>query len=283
MNYLDQGGSPRYLAPINEKIGRMICRDVDQDVLDDLARELYPACTASTVNRQLYTPVSAVLQHVSHNGWCAAPRFRRPKGHNKRKEAYRWLSPQEVEECLQATQDGHARAMLNFYVGTGPREADGLMIDWQNVYLEHGEAIFEIDKQDIIRRFVLQPRVVASLSTLEHREGRLLLNRYGKPYNVREGGGGVLRTLWHRMADRAGIERFTSHDLRHTWATWHYAMFRDPMRLKHDGHWSSLDMVERYCHQAPEALRDELLKFGWTMQKSVTGGEKTGKMRGISV
>lgn len=44
---------------------------------------------------------------------------------------------------------------------------------------------------------------------------------------------------------------FRPHDLRHTWASWGYAVCRDPMLLKDEGGWSGLDMVERYAHLMP--------------------------------
>ena len=42
--------------------------------------------------------------------------------------------------------------------------------------------------------------------------------------------------------------------LRHTWATWFLGATRDPMRLKHEGDWGSLTLVERYAHLMPAEL-----------------------------
>ena len=50
------------------------------------------------------------------------------------------------------------------------------------------------------------------------------------------------------MCRRAGVENFTPHDCRHTWATWHYAANRDLLTLMQLGGWKSLAMVERYAH-----------------------------------
>jgi hypothetical protein len=53
----------------------------------------------------------------------------------------------------------------------------------------------------------------------------------------------------------------TPHDLRHTWASWHYALHRDLLRLKQDGGWSSVVLVERYAHLVPEGHEDAIRRL----------------------
>jgi len=48
------------------------------------------------------------------------------------------------------------------------------------------------------------------------------------------------------------------HDLRHTWATWHYAEHRDLIRLQRLGGWKTLSMVTRYAHQSSDADRESI-------------------------
>ncbi|TBR13105.1 tyrosine-type recombinase/integrase [Rugosibacter aromaticivorans] len=53
---------------------------------------------------------------------------------------------------------------------------------------------------------------------------------------------------------RAGIEGFTWHGLRHTWAAWH-AMSGTPLDvLQKLGGWADHKMVLQYAHLAPEYL-----------------------------
>ena len=47
------------------------------------------------------------------------------------------------------------------------------------------------------------------------------------------------------------MKGFTPDHLRHTWASWHYAIHKDLLRLKVDGGWAKVDMVERYAHVVP--------------------------------
>jgi len=55
--------------------------------------------------------------------------------------------------------------------------------------------------------------------------------------------------VWKGALRRAGLEqKLTPHDAWHMWASWHYALHRDLLRLKADGRWSSVALVERYVH-----------------------------------
>jgi integrase len=54
--------------------------------------------------------------------------------------------------------------------------------------------------------------------------------------------------------ERAGIEDFRWHDLRHTWASWHVQSGTSLQDLMAMGGWSSYDLVLRYAHLEPEHL-----------------------------
>ncbi len=50
--------------------------------------------------------------------------------------------------------------------------------------------------------------------------------------------GRQIKTAW-RGGRRAKLApELTPHDLRHTWASWHYALNRDLLLLKVEGGWS---------------------------------------------
>ena len=60
---------------------------------------------------------------------------------------------------------------------------------------------------------------------------------------------------WQKALDRAGIEDFRWHDLRHTWASWHVQSGTTLQELMELGGWSSYKMVLRYAHLAGEHLK----------------------------
>jgi integrase len=55
--------------------------------------------------------------------------------------------------------------------------------------------------------------------------------------------------------ERAGIDDFKWHDLRHTFATWHRQAGTPTHELQRLGGWKTGAMVERYAHIAPEQLQ----------------------------
>jgi hypothetical protein len=48
------------------------------------------------------------------------------------------------------------------------------------------------------------------------------------------------------------------HTLRHTWASWRYCAHRDVLRLKEEGGWSAVSLVERYAKLVPPGLLPEI-------------------------
>ena len=60
---------------------------------------------------------------------------------------------------------------------------------------------------------------------------------------------------WRNALQRAGIQDFRWHDLRHTFARWHREAGTPTHELQRLGCWKTQSMVERYAHVAPEGLQ----------------------------
>lgn len=61
---------------------------------------------------------------------------------------------------------------------------------------------------------------------------------------------------WKNALERAGIQNFRWHDLRHTWASWH-AQSGTPLQVLQElGGWSTFQMVLRYAHLSANHLAD---------------------------
>lgn len=59
-----------------------------------------------------------------------------------------------------------------------------------------------------------------------------------------------------RSIEKTGLDYFTFHDLRHTWASWHVQSGTPLMVLKELGGWETLDMVMKYAHLGPNHLSE---------------------------
>jgi integrase len=62
----------------------------------------------------------------------------------------------------------------------------------------------------------------------------------------------VTTKAWYKALERAGIENFRWHDLRHTWASWLTQQGVPLNVIQEMGAWESSEMVKRYAHLAPE-------------------------------
>lgn len=64
----------------------------------------------------------------------------------------------------------------------------------------------------------------------------------------------VSTKAWYAALEKAGIEDFRWHDLRHTWASLHVQAGTPLFALQEMGGWSSAEMVRRYAHLAADDL-----------------------------
>lgn len=251
---------------ILKALGDVRLADIDQDTVTRLRRAiLRPNSGPSTVTRNLITPLRAVLRHAHRRGWCDAPLLDTPRSPHGRTL---FMVPAEAEQLL-ASAGPHLRPLIIFLLGTGARLSEALYLDWRDVDLTGARAIFWKTKNGKRRNAILPTRVVVALANLPHRDGAVFLRPDGQPYDDRDGYGGQVKTAWKGAIRRSGLNpEFTPHTCRHTWASWHYALHRDLLRLKQEGGWSSVMLVERYAHLLPAGHERAIREFlGLTMSK----------------
>jgi integrase len=231
----------RFLEPILERIGRTPLRSVTQEQIDELAIVLYPQATPATRNRQVYTPISAILKHAGRK-----EKIRRPKGWrgNARTE---WLKPDQAFRLFDAAKgvDHEFGVFLRLLCYTGLRLGEALMLSTDNLDLAHNYAYVPKTKNGEPRPVFLPPHLVASLAA--HPRG---LDRPGKRV-FRFVKGGRLYTLLRNSKSAAGADvSFVGfHTFRHTWAAWmrRYAGL-DTSGLIATGAWKDASSVRRYEH-----------------------------------
>ncbi|KAA8384934.1 tyrosine-type recombinase/integrase [Acetobacter sp. DmW_136] len=54
------------------------------------------------------------------------------------------------------------------------------------------------------------------------------------------------------------VPDYTPHALRHTWASWHYCVHRDIIKLQTEGDWSDIKTVMIYAKLMPEAYKEQI-------------------------
>lgn len=250
-----------------------ILRDINQVAVDKAYRViLTPKAGGATRLRAILTPLRAIMEHAAVRGWCDRPAFEAPR---VAKPPAQFLLPAQATALVQAAAP-HLRPLLVFLIGTGCRMSEALDLEWSRVDLRGARAVVW-QKQGNERRVDLPPVVLTALATLQERDGFVFkppakggvqAPRYA---DLQREGGGQIATAWGgackraglpgRMVETAGRPYFqpdhSPHDLRHTWASYHAAIHRDPYRLMRDGGWSGLAMTQRYVSAMPEAYVEE--------------------------
>jgi integrase len=236
--------------------------DITQAAVDDAARIILRAnATGATKLRQIVTPIRAVLKHAARRGMLpAAPAIETPKVAKVRRE---FLLPGQALALVHAAAPA-LRPLIVFAIATGARPAEYLDLDWRDV--------------DLCEAAML------ALKSIKRADGAVFRPPRGERYrDTGRSSGGQFSVAWAGACHRAGLpgevhvyarkdrkkgpsyERFapehSPYVMRHTWASWHYAIHKDLVLLETEGAWEGPAMVRVYAHLMPAAYRQEAIDF----------------------
>jgi integrase len=253
--YMEAGGERQYVMPILEAWRERPLDEIDQIAIDTLASQLYPSAPASTRNRQVYTPISAILKRAG-----IERKIKRPKGWRGNKRTF-WLRPEPTFALLDAARAldpefGIMCTVLN-YTGMRLDECLSEMV-CERVELDRQHAYIGDTKTGEPRAVHLPPVVITALAN--HPRG---LDRTGKVFRFHDGG--RLRDMLREACKRAGVtlpRRTAFHVFRHNFGTWMRIYGRlDALALLRTGVWEAMESVDRYSHSEPgeEARAADLL------------------------
>jgi len=273
LSYLKAGGDDTFLGPIIEATGLYALRDkllseIDQMAIDNAAEALYPTGTAATRNRQVYTPVSAVLKRAG-----IAMTIKRPKGWEGNK-ATSWLEPDQAQALLDAAhrQDAEFGLLCLTLLYTGMRLGDALGARVRDLKLGSNLLYIPITKNGEPRPVHLPPVVVEAMRAQPARSGRQpdagigWLERSGDARLFRFHNGTPLRVRLAQAMTEAGLSfpprQRGFHLFCHTYGTWMQSFGGlDTFGLVRTGRWRSPRSADRYAHTqaSSEAKRSDAL------------------------
>lgn len=253
--YIELGHSPRFIQPLLTHFGTAPVDHITGEAVQQAAKKLYPGRAAATVVRQVYTPMTAILNTAAGEGWCAAPKFKRPKVIKRQMQA---ASPEWFEALLTEAPPRLA-ALLCFMATTGCRITEALFADFD---LKNCRAIIGRDKRGKPKEVAYPVWVQAMIANLPPSNSRSIFGYAGRS--------SAYKTL-RRVCDRAGIEYLTPHQAgRHTFATNLLKAGKSLAFVKDAGHWSSGKLVmETYGH----------LERSDILESSAEVGENWGSFR----
>ncbi|ARO69067.1 integrase [Xylella fastidiosa subsp. pauca] len=217
---------------------------IDSDLILHAATLKAAETSPSTANRYLAL-IRSILRRA-FDIWLWIDRcphislFREPT------KRVRWLTPVQARSLLSQLPL-HQCAMVIFALSTGLRQANILKLRWDQVDLVRKVLRIPAD-QAKGRQAIRIPLSVHALQVLYSCRGQhyeFVFTYCGRSVHA------VNTLAWHKALQRAGIQDFRWHDLRHTWASWH-AQAGTPLYVLQDlGGWQSESMVRRYAHLTP--------------------------------
>lgn len=242
----DDKAKLRWLDPY---LGGKALDDIDRTLVDRIKFDRERVASAATANRYLAL-IRAILKRACHE-WEWIDRVPKFKLFREANERVRALTRAEFERLLGELPE-HLADMAVFAVATGLRQGNVKRLEWQYVDLDRGHAWIPASQHKNGHAHAV-PLNATALAVLRRQVGKHPVRVFtfrGRPV------GQVNTRAWTQALERAGIEDFRWHDLRHTFATWHRQAGTPTYELQRLGGWKTVAMVERYAHVAPEALQD---------------------------
>lgn len=287
--YINKGREARFVERIAAAIiaDEQIPSDISIDDIDDavmlrLKEVMYSGAADQTIHRQLITPMRSVINF-------AKEKWQDSKVKTRDIPRTRWLTPEEAERLLVAANDEAVvgkwdpdRTTLKkiaFMLGGGAGPGEMLEVQANHLKPESGEVWIEKAKSDYRPRWVhLPPRAWNLMGELPE-DGEVFLTPQGKPYVIRENGGGQIKGAFDAVRKAAGLgPEVTPYVLRHTWATWFLSQVGIMDTLKKRGGWANDRMVARYVKLAPADLNNRLLAHGWDFVPKATQEWEFGEL-----
>jgi integrase len=262
VGYLKSSGDPRPTSKLLEYFKSTPLSQINQAAIDTCALALFPDHTAATRNREVYTPVSAILKGAGYDF-----KIRRPKG-SRGKVITDWLWPEQAFRLFEAAAklDAEFAIFLNYLCYTGCRISEALRLNCNELRLSEAFSFHRQTKNGDPRAVFLPPVLVAQLANhprgLERGTQRVFRFHQGgslrylllsgcmiacglpKPKRVKKG-----KTP---AKEKFELDFVNFHTFCHTYGTWmrRYGK-RDVKGLVGTGRWKSEQSASRYAHVVP--------------------------------
>ncbi len=274
-NYLGIGKPvPKYAEKLVAHFGTMLCSEIDNTSMVEARKALFPeGATAANINRNLHTPVIAVLRMAAMDKACDRPMFVRPEGYDNHPQVKgpdndAWYPP--VLRELNAD----ARAIVVFLTVHGRRVGELLSRRPEDFNADAGTLYLGKTKNGSDVTVRLEPSVRELMLQMPRWQRREHLFRY-KPGN---NGVTALNKAIRDACGRAGVEYFSTHKLgRHRFALRMLDAGYSLQHVKDSGGWKTLKVLsDRYASRAHTEYTETIHLVGGEMMKLVDLGEKAG-------
>lgn len=273
--YLEKGGEGRFLAPIHEKFGAWKLRDVTAEAVSRGATELYPEHEPSTVKRQYYVPMNAIMRTAHEAGWCHDLRFKAPKV--KRKPV------DYADDLWFRIFHANAGARISLFVKilhtTGARAGEICRIVIRDLNFEHRTLTLRRTKSGKSRSIKLAPEAMNTIAAWLSKEDERL-QKLGDPsklltpespvfgYADKSTVNQAIRRVCERVNKREGrmvLRYLSSHKVgRHAFAYKLLSQGESLKTVQEMGGWGSIKVLnDNYGHMERSHVDSKLVDLSF--------------------
>ena len=237
-----------HLRWLDKYLNGVELQTIKRDMLDKISvAKQAEGVENSTVNR-LMEVIRAILRKAC-NEWEWLDRVPAVRMLPEPIKRVRWLRRHEAEKLI-AELPTHLADMARFSLETGLRRSNVTGLQWSQLDLVRNTAWIHPDEAKA-RKAIPVPLSIAAVAVLRKQIGKHQTNVFTYKGNTVTQ---VNTKAWHKALERANIEDFRWHDLRHTWASWHIQEGTPLHVLQELGGWSTPEMVQKYAHLSSEHL-----------------------------
>lgn len=166
----------------------------------------------------------------------------------------RWLTLEEERRLLECAEGPKwLRPLLVVALHTGMRKGEILGLRWQDI--DFGRKILTVQKSKNGQKRGIPMSEALTETLMKQRQETRVIDISGRVFPIADRS---LRAAYAKALKKAGIEDFTFHDLRHTFATRLVQAGVDLYRVQRLLGHKSIIMTMRYSHHYPESLRSSI-------------------------
>lgn len=251
-----------HLRYLDRFLGNKVLDEINADILSEIcfARQKEGVANA-TINRA-FEIVRAILRKA-RDEWEWIDRIPKIRMLKVKQNRIRWLTVDEAHKLIEVSPH-HLKGLIKFSLATGLRMSNVTRLEWSQVDLTRKIAWIHPD-QAKARKAIAVPLNADAVSVLVEARGKhdkFVFTYQGKPVKVAN------TKAFKKALERANIQDFRWHDLRHTWASWHAQSGTPLYVLKQLGGWESMEMVERYAHLTSEHTAPFANNIEWGTKKA---------------
>lgn len=200
----------RFTVPLLNHFEGWKVKDITGPVVRQAAKHIYPKAAPATLNRQVITPMRAIINHAADAGQCKPITIKRFKEERVSRPAG---SKEWIEAFCKAAKKlnmPETAAVARFMFETATRVSEACRLHWDDVDLQAGTAKL-IRTKTTPRKVFLTRTMVIDLANIRSRYPELVFGAANRS---------TIKKRIDKVIREAGLVRLTSHELgRHGFAT----------------------------------------------------------------